>query len=54
MLKDCVESYFLHGSIFCLYFEIQNRKSTLGFTFGQGSYLISDFARPNSNKAVLI
>ena len=33
--------------------EIKNRKSSLNFTFGQGSYLISDFARPNSYKAVL-
>ena len=30
------------------------RKSSLNFTFGQGSCLISDFARPNSNKAVLV
>ena len=30
------------------------RKSSLNFTFGQGSYLISDFARPNSHKAVLV
>ena len=30
------------------------RKSSFIFTFGQGSCLISDFARPNSNKAVLV
>ena len=30
------------------------RKSSLIFTFGQGSCLTSDFARPNSNKAVLL
>ena len=30
------------------------RKSSFSFTFGQGSCLISDFARPNSNKAVLV
>ena len=30
------------------------RKSSLNFTFGQGSCLISDFARPNSNKAALV
>ena len=30
------------------------RKSSLNFTSGQGSCLISDFARPNSNKAVLV
>ena len=30
------------------------RKSSLNFTFGQGSCPISDFARPNSNKAVLV
>ena len=30
------------------------RKSSLDFTFGQGSCLVSDFARPNSNKAVLL
>ena len=30
------------------------RKSSLNFTFGQGSCLISDIARPNSNKAVLV
>ena len=30
------------------------RKSSLNFTFGQGSCLISDFARSNSNKAVLV
>ena len=30
------------------------RKSSLNFTFGQGSCLLSDFARPNSNKAVLV
>ena len=30
------------------------RKSSLNLTFGQGSCLISDFARPNSNKAVLV
>ena len=30
------------------------RKSFLNVTFGQGSCLISDFARPNSNKAVLV
>ena len=30
------------------------RKPSLNFTFGQGSFLISDFARPNSNKAVLL
>ena len=29
------------------------RKSSLNFTFGQGSCLTSGFARPNSNKAVL-
>ena len=29
------------------------RKSSLNFTFGVGISLISDFARPNSNKAVL-
>ena len=34
--------------------EIKNRKLSLNFTFGQGSCLISDFARPNSNKAVLV
>ena len=28
-------------------------KSSLKFTFGQGGRLISDFARPNSNKSVL-
>ena len=30
------------------------RKSSFNFTFGQSSCLISDFARPNSNKAVLV
>ena len=30
------------------------RKSSLNFTVGQGSCLISDFGRPNSNKAVLL
>ena len=30
------------------------RKSSLNFTFGQGRYLISDVARPNSNKAILV
>ena len=30
------------------------RKSSLNFTFGQGSCLTSDFARPNSNKALLL
>ena len=30
------------------------RKLSLNFTFGQGSFLTSDFARPNSNKAVLL
>ena len=30
------------------------RKSSLNLTFGQGSCLISDFARPNSKKAVLV
>ena len=29
-------------------------KSSLNFNFGQGSCLKSDFARPNSNKAVLV
>ena len=29
------------------------RKSSLNFSFGQGSYLISDVASPNSVKAVL-
>ena len=29
-------------------------RSSLNLTFGQGSCLISDFARPNSNKAVLV
>ena len=29
-------------------------KSSLNFTFGQGSCFISDFARQNSNKAVLV
>ena len=29
------------------------RKSSLNFTFGQGSCLISGFAKPNTNKAVL-
>ena len=30
------------------------RKSSLNFSFGQGSYLISDFAYPNSVKALLL
>ena len=30
------------------------RKSSLNFTFGQGNSLTSDFARPSSNKAVLL
>ena len=30
------------------------RKSSLNFTFGQGSCFISDFARPNSKKALLL
>ena len=30
------------------------RKSSLNFNFGQGSCLISDFARSNLNKAVLV
>ena len=30
------------------------RKQSLNFTFDQGSFLISDFARPNSNKAILV
>ena len=30
------------------------RKMSLNFTFGLGSCLISEFARPNSNKAVLL
>ena len=30
------------------------RKSSLNLTFGRGSCLISDFARPNSNKAILV
>ena len=34
--------------------EIKNRKSSLNFNVGQGSCLMSDFARPNSNKAVLV
>ena len=34
--------------------EIKNRKLTFNFTFGQGSGLISDFASPNSNKAILV
>ena len=34
--------------------EIKNRKLSLNFTFGQISCLIVDFARPNSNKAVLV
>ena len=34
--------------------EIKNRRSFLNFTFGQGSWLISAFARSNSNKAVLV
>ena len=29
------------------------RKSSFNFTFGQGSGLISDFARSNSSKAVV-
>ena len=33
---------------------MKNRKSYLNLTFGQGSCFISDFARLNSNKAVLI
>ena len=31
-----------------------DRKSSLNLTFGQGSCIISDFARPISNKAVLV
>ena len=31
-----------------------NKKLSLNFTFGQGSCLISGFAKPNSNKAVLV
>ena len=31
-----------------------NKKLPLKFTFGQGSCLISGFAKPNSNKAVLV
>ena len=34
--------------------EIKNRKSSLKFTIGQDSCLISDFATPSSNKAVLV
>ena len=34
--------------------EIKNRKSSLNFNAGQGSCLMSEFARPNSNKAVLV
>ena len=34
--------------------EIKNKKLSLNFTFGQVSCLIADFARPNSNKAVLV
>ena len=34
--------------------EIKSGKSSLSFTFGQGSCLISDFGRSNSSKAVLI
>ena len=34
--------------------EIKNRKSSLSFIFGLRSCLISDFARANSNKAVLV
>ena len=34
--------------------EIEKRKSSLNFNFGQGSCLISDFARSNLNKAVLV
>ena len=30
------------------------RKSSLNYTFGLGSCLISDFARPGSKKAVLV
>ena len=30
------------------------RKSSLNFSFGQGGYLISDFAWPNSIKAALL
>ena len=30
------------------------RKSSLNFTFGQGSCLISDFNRPHSNKAAFL
>ena len=29
-------------------------KLSLNFTFGQGSCLTSNFARPNSNKAILL
>ena len=29
-------------------------KSSLKFTFDQGSYLTTEFARPNSNKAALL
>ena len=34
--------------------EIKIRKWSWNFTFGQGSCLISNFARRNSNKAVLV
>ena len=34
--------------------EMKNRKSSFNFTFGQSSCLTSNFARPNSNKAVLV
>ena len=30
------------------------KKSSLNFTFGQGSCVISEVARPNSNKAILV
>ena len=30
------------------------RKSSMNFSFGQGSYLISEFSRPKSIKAVLL
>ena len=34
--------------------RIKYKKSSLNFIFGQGSCFISDFARLNSNKAVLV
>ena len=45
---------FLKTGYFSYLFIYLFRKSSLNFTFGQGNCLTSHFARPNSNKTVLL